>query len=437
MTGFEARVCRHLADLALPEGVGLVAVSGGPDSLALLHLLADCRASHRLHLVVGHVDHGIHPDSAAVARAVAGVAAGLGLPCHVGELGLGPGTSEGVAREARYRWLFRMLDQLGSGVVLTAHHRDDQVETILMRFLAGSGPAGLAAMEARRARLVRPLLPFSREEILAYVRRLGIAAWEDPANVSPVHLRSWLRREIVPRLRARLPDLEARVLAVGRQAGVDRRAWERLLDVPPLECHTGTDGVSVASGSLRAYDSPLAQALVAAVGRRAGVALGDRRSLRVLALARANRSGSRLELGRGWVAEVNFGRLVIRRASVPREWQTRLVPGTVSGGRWRITVRTETAPDRLPRSGWTTWLPANGYMARNWRPGDRIRPIGGAGGRLVVRCMQDNRVERRDRPEWPVILFEGRVVWVPGVCRSEDRIPAPGTESWRVDVERS
>lgn len=436
MRAFEARFAAHLSSLDL-SGVGLVAVSGGPDSLALLHLLLGAGSAHRLRLVVGHVDHGIHPDSAMVAGTVAAEAERLGLELVSGQLHLGPGTSEGMAREARYRWLFAALDRLGPGVVLTAHHRDDQVETVLMRFLSGSGPAGLAGMEARRPRLVRPLLPFPREAVRAYFDGLGISAWEDPANLAPGHLRSWLRHEVIPRLAARFPDLDARLTAVARQASVDRRAWQQLLDTLPLECRIDPTGISVASGSLRGYDTQLGQALVGALGRRAGIALGDRRCLRVLALARAGRSGSSVDLGRGWVAELAFGRLAIRRRSRPGAWRVALAPGVAVGGPWRITVRPGVAPSQVPRQSWSTWLPEGPYQARNWQAGDRIRPLGGTGSRLVVRCMQDCRIERRDRPEWPVILFEDKVLWVPGVCRSEDRIPPPGTEAWQVDVEPS
>ncbi|MBS1241849.1 MAG: tRNA(Ile)-lysidine synthetase, partial [Gemmatimonadetes bacterium] len=326
MTPFEARFADTVSRLALAPGVGLVAVSGGPDSLALLHLLVRCRERHALRLVVAHVDHGIHPDSAEVAQAVARTAAKVGLDLVSGELGLGPGTTEGAAREARYAWLFDALDRLGPGVLLTAHHRDDQVETVLMRVLAGSGPAGLAGMAVRGPRLVRPLLGFSRDELRAYLAGLGATAWEDPANRSPVHVRSWLRLEVVPMLKHRIPDLDARVVALARQAGLDRRAWDALLDVLPLECQHEAGGISVASGSLRSYDSALAQGLIAAAGRRAGLSMGDRRCERVLRLVRSGRSGARLDLGGPWVAELDFGRLGIRRRRTSGAWQVVLSP---------------------------------------------------------------------------------------------------------------
>ena len=132
--------------LRLPPGRALVAVSGGPDSVALLDLLNRTRDHHRLELVVAHFDHGIHPESPRVADAVAAFARSLGLPHEVGRAALGPGAGETSARAARYAWLEATRVRLGAAVILTAHHANDQVETVLMRALAGSGPAGLAGM---------------------------------------------------------------------------------------------------------------------------------------------------------------------------------------------------------------------------------------------------------------------------------------------------
>ena len=140
----------------------LVAVSGGPDSLALLHLMHATGAHHRLDLVVAHADHGIHPDSRAVADRVVAAASDLALPVAVGRLGLGAGTSETRARAARHAWLEQVRRQEGADAVVLAHHQDDQLETILLRVLAGSGPAGLAGMAARHGRRVRPLLGFQK-----------------------------------------------------------------------------------------------------------------------------------------------------------------------------------------------------------------------------------------------------------------------------------
>lgn len=436
----EARFDRHLARLALPAGPGLVAVSGGADSLALLALLVRSPAAAELALQVAHADHGLHPDSAAVAEAVEAAAREYGLPFLSTRLALPQGTSETAARAARYAWLLSEADRRDA-LLFTAHHRDDQIETILMRVLKGSGPAGLAGIPPRRDRLVRPLLRFRHEELADYLRGLGRTWWEDPANAELRHERSWLRAEILPLLRRRVPALDQRLLSLGRQAAADRAGWDALLvQTPGLDIQWAADGVSVAATPLRGYDSAILRALLGALGRRAGCLIGPARAARIERLLARGRSGAVAELGAGFAAELTFGRLRLFRDPGHRpQWGgTPLVEseGSLQLGPWRISWREEAAPERLDRRASSSWLAEGDYTVRPWRAGDRIRPLGGTGRRLVVRCMQDAKVPRSQRVGWPVIEASGEVVWVPGVCRSADRIPGPGARARRIDAER-
>src|SRR6188474_3017318 len=127
------RFIAHLSKLELAGKRVLIAVSGGPDSLALLDLLVEARIHLALDLIVAHVDHGIHPDSGLVAQRVQMAAARYGLPFEMGRLALGAEASETEAREHRYAWLEGARRRTGADWILTAHHADDQVETILMR----------------------------------------------------------------------------------------------------------------------------------------------------------------------------------------------------------------------------------------------------------------------------------------------------------------
>src|SRR5205809_1055444 len=143
MTSLLSHLRTHLARTHLlgEPGVALVAVSGGADSVALLDLLHTLTPELGLSLVVAHVDHGIRSDSGTVARAVGELAERYELPFEVGELTLGPDATETVARRARYAWLGEVQRRHGARYLVTAHHRDDQVETILLRLLQGSAPA--------------------------------------------------------------------------------------------------------------------------------------------------------------------------------------------------------------------------------------------------------------------------------------------------------
>lgn len=435
----EERFDRHLAAMALPPGVALVAVSGGTDSLALLDLLTRSPAAGSLVLHVAHVDHGIHPESAQVAERVRAVAARYGLPVHVGRLALGPGATETAARVARYAWLGELADELSAELILTAHQQNDQVETILMRALKGSGPAGLAGIAPRRGNLVRPLLPFRREELASHLHSLGLEAWDDPANQDLQHERSWIRHELLPALRRRFPLVDRKLIELGRQAASQRAAWDAILErLPDLELQRTCAGVSVAASPLHGYDSSAQRALLGALGRRVGCLIGPGRASRLQSLLAGGRSGAVVELGNGYAAELSFGRLrLFRGPAHPLLWESAVVEGDQGQapvGPWRITWWTEPAPERMERNAASSWFPTGSYLVRTWREGDRIRPLGAMGRRLVVRCMQDARIARSQRATWPVIEQAGTIVWVPGICRSAEALPIAHAQALRIDA---
>lgn len=210
-----------------------VAFSGGPDSTALLHALATLPRERALRAV--HVDHGLHPDSVRWAEHARTFCAGLEIPCTVCRVsvdtraGLG---IEGAAREARYAALAGQL-QPGE-LLLTAHHRDDQVETVLLKLLRGAGPEGLGGMRVRRplgaGELWRPLLDVPRAVLRDYVQAHALACLDDPANADPRLARYVLRHEILPRLAAHWPHADDSIMrsaALCRDAaGTLRTQWQ-------------------------------------------------------------------------------------------------------------------------------------------------------------------------------------------------------------------
>lgn len=190
---FRADSGRHLG---ADERVG-IAVSGGPDSLALL-LLATATLRGRIEAAT--VDHGLRPDSASEAAMVASECERLGIPHAILPVTLAEGASlQARARDARYQALGRWADERGLGAVLTAHHADDQAETLLMRLNRGAGLAGLAGVREVRllagskARLVRPLLGWAKADLVEIVEAAGLTAVDDPTNRDPRHDRTAVR----------------------------------------------------------------------------------------------------------------------------------------------------------------------------------------------------------------------------------------------------
>ncbi|MFN2572608.1 MAG: tRNA lysidine(34) synthetase TilS [Gemmatimonadales bacterium] len=423
-------------------GETIVAVSGGADSLALLDLLHGVAEELGLSLVVAHVDHGIQADSRFVGSAVRKVAERYALPFELAELDLGADATETEARRGRYAWLRELQQRHGARYIVTAHHEDDQVETIVLRALRGSALAGLAGIAPRaRGGLIRPLLPFSRRELAAYAAERDLPVHDDPANADPRHLRSWVRGTLLPLLTERLgPRLRNDLLGQGRHAASDRRAWDQILDVmPDLALDVQGEGFAVARAVLCGYDNALSVALLRAAARRAGLVLGPTRARRLLDLARRP-SGRRLSLGDGWSAEVAFGQLRVGREPVATIACAleRIHPsgerGSARFGAFEIRWSSAPAPERIERATWTTWLDSATWEVRAPARGDALVPLGGVGHRPLRRLLMEARVPRSVRPQYPVVSRGETILWVPGICRSAEGVPTPGTRAVRLDV---
>jgi tRNA(Ile)-lysidine synthase len=434
------RVRTHLARTRLfpKPGGAIVAVSGGADSVALLDLMSAVAMEWRLSLTVAHADHGIQAVSRLIGQAVRDLAERYGLPFELGELGLGPDASETMARRARYRWLREVQQRVGARYLVTAHHRDDQVETVLLRVLRGSGLAGLAGISARGpGGLVRPLLPFAKAELVAHAAAGGLPVHDDPANRNPRHARSWVRTVMLPLLTERFGvGVGNDLLRLGRHAAWDRRAWDRALElVPDLSLRIDVRGFDVARGALARYDATFAAALLGAAARRAGLVLGPARAQQLAAFA-SKMSGRRLQLPGGWLAETAFERLrVFRDAALPP--QAVLVSGEQGRamfGEFVVSWEAAPAPQALDRAGWTTWIGSAGWELRAFHAGDRLVPLGGVGHRPVRRLLMEAQVPRGERSRYPVIARGETILWIPGICRSAADLPSPGTTAVRLDV---
>lgn len=433
-----ATVADAVEALTQPGATLLVAVSGGPDSIALLELLHRGRARHGRALIIGHVDHGIAPESASVAATVEAFAGQRGMPSRRVTLALGPEASETRARRARRVALEQIAHDVGAEAIATAHHADDQAETILLRVLRGSGPAGLAGMAPRTGRWLRPLLTVRRETLHAWLKDAGLAGWHDPANRDPRHLRSWLRHQVLPLVTERLPDVVERLTGVSHQAAAFRTAWDEVPALlPTLDVRGSAEALSVAAPPLRGYRSEVRLALLGALGRRMGVLLGQRRLAVLEGLLKEGQSGTTLRVDRRLEVELSGDRLHFRRPerTVP---DPLVLPsrGEVAFGVARLSVRHEAAGEAM-RSGTLAWFPEVPLEVRAWQSGDRIRPLGGIGSRRVAALLREAGVPGGDRAQWPVVIGrlngEAVILWVPGICRADAAVPGAGTGAVRVE----
>ncbi len=316
-----------------------VAFSGGPDSTALLRALRTGASRFGWRPVAVHVDHRLDDGSAQRARVSGRIAERLGVPfqVHVARPLPAGWSLEEWARAERYRLLAAAARSLQAAAVLTAHHRLDQAETVLLRILFGSGTAGLGAMRPVSNRLglplLRPLLDLEPGSLRAYAARSGVEPVDDPTNRDSGPRRNFVRRRLLPVLAAESPDLGDRLVRLARAARRAEPNVRRLLD-EALAPRPGDQSCEVEVESLMRLPASLWPAALARLHRLAGAAYPPTRNAR-RELARQlgrRRSGGRsvgCDCGGGWRWEQNRDRLRVLR---PRSRENQGIGSLEVGG---------------------------------------------------------------------------------------------------------
>ena len=435
--------CQHLRDSGLLEERQRVAVafSGGRDSVALLHLLVKLRDEWKLDLIAVHLDHRMREGSGADADWVMGVCRAWGVAL-VAACATKPIRSEADGRRARYALLRRVARAFQVDAVATAHHRDDQAETVLMRIARGTGVRGLRGIAARRGRLVRPLLAFDRAAIDDYLAREKLTWREDPTNRDPKYQRNRVRAELLPALG---PAVASALAAVADNA----RALESSFSAPVDELVAGAvtpvpGGFLIARDPVLGYDPAARARLVRALCRRLGVVPTRAATNAAVELIERGESGSGVDLGGGVRLERGMAELRLGRPGARRAADESLAIGTDEGsGRAIIGGRTFEVEWSRAREGAAG--PA-GHSAlgvvvsashlplelRSWRPGDRIRLP--AGSRKLKKLFNDWRVERPERGRTPVLAdATGRILWIAGRAAAVD-VATAGEPLLRISV---
>lgn len=430
----------------------VVAFSGGPDSSALLGALARWRRGRRLALTAAHLDHGLDPGSAARARAAAGIARVLGVSlvtarCAVPALRRDGESLEAAARRLRYRFLETVRREHGARYVATAHHRDDQAETLALRLLQGTGLGGLAGISPRREALIRPLLSVGRAQLATWNELQGIEPVDDPTNRDPRRPRNLVRHHVLPALEKTSFQTGARLARLAAAAAAARSAVDRQL-LTALAPSGEAGGIAIERRRLELLPAPLLQPALALLHRLAGAehppTVGGRSEL-ARQLERGGKVGC--HTGGGWLLASSDDRILLRRstpsATAPFAY-TLDVPGEVElpAGIGALRLSRQPVESWMFRpSSWRAGLSlaldaGDRITVRSRRPGDRIRPFGCSYHRRLKDVLIDRKVPRRERDRLPLLCVGSRVVWVPGVTVAEEcRLP-PGGRAWVAEWER-
>jgi tRNA(Ile)-lysidine synthase len=408
-----------------------VAVSGGPDSVFLVHILMEMRTRWALNLTVLHVDHQLRGEASREdARFVENLAASLGLPflLELANPAAVHDNLEQAARNARLAFFHRLIAEGAVNKIATGHTLSDQAETVLLRMLRGSGASGLAGiLPVTREGIVRPLLSVPRSEIEAWLRQRGIVSKNDETNRSPVFLRNRIRLNLLPLIESQYNPAIAPLLAQTADVlGEEDAFLDQLAAGTAARCFQSRHGAIVVP-TTRFADEP--RALARRLVRQAIQQIrGDLRQVgfshveQVLRIAAAPEGHARVILpGVDVMRSFDWIRFAPPRLDAgQRRIQTvpLQIPGdsALPGGRGLIRTRItnrynvhQEQPVHWDQLDWESLRPP--LELRYWLPGDFYQPAGSCGPEKLKQMFQSGRIPLWDRRFWPIIENSQGIVW--------------------------
>jgi tRNA(Ile)-lysidine synthase len=384
----------------LPAGCRVaIAVSGGADSVCLLHVLRETGANVA---GVAHFNHKLRGgESEQDERFVAAMAARLGLPFYGAEAGAFEGNLEQEARRARRAFFLQLIRDGACDRIALGHTRDDQAETVLFRILRGSGLAGLAGVHpVTQDGLVRPLIDCGRDEVREYLRSRGIEWREDASNAETRFARNRIRHELLPLLRRewnpRIDDALAQLADLAFEE-------ERWLEKDAAGGSKLSPELSLAA--LRAAPRALGRRLIRRAIRQAK---GDLRGIEFGHIEQVlEMKPGKLKLP-GIQVTQSYGRLRLAVGNAPVLGEVEvMVPGTYD----QAGVRLEMGESAMTGCANLRVDLAARIVLRGWKPGDHYRPVGKSRDRKLKEMFQSARVPSWRRPSWPILESEGKILW--------------------------
>ena len=419
----------------------LVAVSGGPDSLSLLHALYQGREAHGMAAVeAAHLDHGLRSEeSAAEAQWVAAWCAERGIPCHLGQANVAAvakarkRSRQEASRAARYEFLAATAAAVRANKIATAHTQDDQVETVLLNILRGTGLDGLRGIPTQRDLYVRPLLDVTRSQIEAYCLEHSLTPRRDLSNFSPdKYTRNRIRLELLPRLvRDYNPAVGNALLRLSEIAALDSdyRHQQAQAALPGVLREQDADRMVLNRAALTSLHPALLRGVLRlAIGRLRGTAEGMTYEM-TEAICRAITSLGDYPLG--LTLSEPLCRICVTKdvvtltlprvcdasapASVPLPIPGRAVlPGTD----WAVEAGGENRPGAVAFNA--DVIQGTVLTVRNWRTGDKIAPVGlGGHHKKVSDIFTDAKVPRAERQTIPIVTDDAGILWIVGHALAE------------------
>lgn len=427
----------------------VAAVSGGPDSMALLRMLCMAAERDRLTIIAAHVNHGFRKEaSLREAEVVRQYAAKLGvsfemieldMPAYIEETGM---NAQSAARGKRYAFLYETAAKHHASAIALAHHADDQAETVLMRIIRGAGLTGLAGMAAKRreknVELIRPLLRMNKSDIVRYCSEQDIPYCLDGSNNERYYFRNVVRLDVIPYLSQFNPQLAHSLRRIADVAGAEddwmehegQRLFASLVASAPDECKVD---VGALNGLHVALQRRLIKLILNYLSKDAEIASFDAIETMRLAAAPAAPSTWRYDAGSGVRCIREYGSIrwmrVLSAAPMPEEGyaypilRESRMQRIAAGGLTLHFERRKRDEARRPSGRNEVCFDADKLVfpltVRNRRPGDRIQVLGLNGSKKVQDMFVDEKIAPSERERHPLLAdAEGRLLWIPGIRRS-------------------
>jgi tRNA(Ile)-lysidine synthase len=441
------RVLRFIREHNLVRGNELlvVGVSGGPDSVCLIHILASLSGTLGIKLHIAHLNHLLRgAESDADAEYVSSLARELGIPATIERRDVKAYRKEHklsleeAAREVRYAFFSEVACSLGADMVAVGHTADDQIETILMHLVRGTGLAGLRGMQPLSAlrspdgtelKVVRPLLEVTREETEAYCAAQGLSPRSDSSNLLPNQLRNKIRSQLVPLLREYNPDIDKALLRMASAADSDLAYIEKEVSrVRGKVAREQPDGIAIDREGFLKLHPALQRHIIRSVLQHLLGDLQDIEAVHIESLldALAKPVGKRLSLARGLAfhGDYSYG-LITTNKTLPctfpaLEGEHRLkIPGETELCGWKVR---SSILNRRPKKGSEKELKAcfdldvvgKELTVRGRRRGDRFQPLGMESPKKLQDFMVDAKISRSRRDHVPLVCSPQHIIWAVG-----------------------
>ncbi|MBX3119560.1 MAG: tRNA lysidine(34) synthetase TilS [Fimbriimonadaceae bacterium] len=443
----------------IPQGSRvLVGYSGGPDSTCLLHLLHRCG----VEIVGGYLHHSQRDEADKELKLCEAFCTDLGVPFLSGKANVPRMATdlkiglEEAGRRARYAFFEQASKQVDCSLVATAHNRTDHVETVLLNLTRGSGLAGLAGIPDQRGNIIRPLLPFSREEIREYCKEQGLWTAEDPSNTDISFARARMRLRVLPELSAINAGVEGTISRLSEIAEEEDTFLDSMAAAALEQCESELNGdlrfltmdceVALNRAKISQYPPVLFKRAMRLIAEVLGSSLNFEQTVALLHGVQVDEKGSITteggEVAFDWSSDLIHARQL--QPVVPFRYPVTMPGETVSEEfGWTITCQEEISPEmnqtRASMSVLIDSLQMKGALHfRSAQSGDEMIPFGFDRARKLADILSEAKLTQAARQRLPIICDMIGPLWAPGVCLSERaRLTANSQRAVRIKFEPS